>query len=115
MAKNWQGPGFIYLIRAPNNLYKIGMAINIHKRFGELKTLSPVPLQLIHVIKTPLRYSAERRMHKRFKKHRHHGEWFSLTEKHVEWLKSIDEENFEAKMEHWPFIDGLQFLSKQRS
>ena len=86
-------PGFIYLIKASNGLYKIGLASNVHKRVSELKAMSPILIFLEHVITTDCMLNVESALHYKFRSCRHHGEWFSLKQSQVDWIKSLDSYN----------------------
>ena len=70
--------GYIYLVRASNNLTKIGFSGNFEVRFRSLKTHSPLPLEPIIVGYGDGANIFEYELHKRFGEFRSHGEWFSL-------------------------------------
>ena len=82
--------GFVYLLRADNGLYKIGVSIDPSKRLKGLRTGSPDKLVLIHTIKTDSAYGAERAFHKRYEHKRVRAEWFALDEKDVTFIRSIE-------------------------
>lgn len=85
-----QGFGHIYIIEAPNGLYKIGLTTtSVDKRVYNLNAMSPVPLKLVHSIASDQVRKAESRIHKRFSDKRTHGEWFELTQDDLDWLKSL--------------------------
>jgi hypothetical protein len=70
--------GVVYFIEAPaTGLVKIGKTTDLQKRFAALSTQSPTPLRLLKAI--PGYSSEERALHKRFREHRRHGEWFELA------------------------------------
>ncbi len=88
-------PGNIYVVKAANGLYKIGMAVNVAKRLHEIRALSPVPVILVHAFRTECMLRTEQSLHKKFEATRDHGEWFRLDENQVKWLKSLDEQSSE--------------------
>jgi len=68
----------VYIIHAKTtNLVKIGVCINLSKRLSGLQTSCPVELEVLCIF-----YSdgeiVERKLHRRFFKHRVRGEWFEL-------------------------------------
>jgi hypothetical protein len=65
---------FIYAIRAPNNLIKLGRAKNPTERLAALQIGSPVKLTLIAWARA--RWSLEGKVHKLLAESREHGEWF---------------------------------------
>lgn len=71
--------GFVYLARGHRGEYKIGHTSLVDRRMGELGALAPVPLELVHEIKTDDPRGVEAYWHGRFKAKRMRGEWFALT------------------------------------
>lgn len=66
----------VYFIKAPVvDLVKIGYARDVAERFARLRTLSPVPLELVHVVEGAGR-GGEVQLHEMFADLRDHGEWF---------------------------------------
>ena len=58
---------------------KIGSAINVERRMTTLQTGNPDRLRLLAVIKCKTRGDAmvlEKKLHKKFKRHRLRGEWY---------------------------------------
>jgi hypothetical protein len=66
---------------------KIGMTDNIKYRFDSLQSASPVPLKIMAVISGDR--TLETYLHKRFKAHRLHGEWFILTDEMKEIIQEL--------------------------
>lgn len=100
--------GYAYLIHA-ENLYrfKIGCAINYHKRFMALQSCSPIRLYLIAKKKTKDMYAEERKWHSLFSKKRTRGEWFDLDYKDLIYITK----NWKADIGiHWRdrTIDNLK-------
>lgn len=74
-----QGEGYVYFIRASNGLIKIGHAKNPRVRLNQCKTDSPLPLEILFVIRSENRWGLESRLHEVFSARHSHGEWFALT------------------------------------
>jgi plasmid stabilization system protein ParE len=82
---------YVYVIRASNGYYKIGISFNPHQRFKDLQRDAAtwaIELELIHVIESKNAYGLEQSLHKRFAEQRVNGEWFLLTTPDVEWLQA---------------------------
>lgn len=70
---------YVYVVEAENGLVKIGFASSPKERLRALQTGSPLKLRLRRFLKIPDAPVAERGLHERFRKHRVHGEWFSIS------------------------------------
>lgn len=82
---------YVYFAEADNGLVKIGKAKNVRLRISSLRSSSPIPLRLLHVIDCNGRSrQIERHFHKMFKTKRRHGEWFRLTLKEKMEITKID-------------------------
>lgn len=79
-------PGFVYLMKSTGK-YKIGKAACVEKRYRQIATMIPVPLELIHFIKVEDALGVEAFWHRRFKSKRVGGEWFELDAADVEAFK----------------------------
>ena len=78
---------FIYAMLP--NVVKIGISNCIEGRIDALQCLSPVPLEIIGAI--PKGGSKlERKLHKRFKHLRSHGEWFHYTEELKAYIEKLE-------------------------
>jgi len=66
---------------------KIGFSANVTKRFNALKSQSPVPLELLITI--PGTKKDEKKLHKRFRKYRTHGEWFEPNKRIMRYLEKL--------------------------
>ena len=66
----------IYFIKDSSGLIKIGSAINVKKRLKTLQIGNPNKLSIIKIINN-VNKSEEIKLHKKFKKYRIKGEWFS--------------------------------------
>jgi hypothetical protein len=83
--------GHVYVITADETpgKYKIGISKNVDKRIFELQTVVPVTYRVIHIIKCSDMRQEEKRLHRLFEDKRVVGEWFSLTDEDLAYIKSI--------------------------
>lgn len=84
--------GSVYLMKADNGVYKIGMSVNPVQRMLSLERTLPYDLELIHTIPSNRMKHLERYFHDLFKESRLKGEWFELTHEQVEQFKIYKEE-----------------------
>ena len=82
--------GYVYFIQAENGLVKIGRSDDVEKRFSALRTMSPIPVVLLHTVFSDNYVLAESYIHQELDRYRHHGEWFDLPENIIEWSQSLD-------------------------
>lgn len=87
--------GFIYILRADNNTYKIGRTKTIHSRIESIDGTLPYATELVHTIEALDYKEAERYFHQKFADRCIRGEWFQLTEEDIEDLKQITSYPFE--------------------
>jgi len=80
--------GFVYLLKADNNLIKIGRTTKLDERIYHFTTKLPYKLHLVGVIKSERYIEIEADLHRTFHAKRKRGEWFDLTK---EDLKNIAE------------------------
>lgn len=73
----------VYLVRAENGLIKIGSALDVKLRLEELRTMSPVPIEIIGIFKYG-GVDLEQLLHRELAVHRSHGEWFRVDVASVE-------------------------------
>ncbi len=79
--------GWVYIFRAENGLFKIGKTSKNPKgRLASIGKISPVPINLLHKIKTNNITWLESSLHSKYASKRIHGEWFKLEEKNIRWL-----------------------------
>lgn len=83
-------PVFVYLFRAQNGLYKIGISNNPAKRLASLAT-GPVAIELAWSRRFENAKSAERDLHIRFSDKRVRGEWFALEPADVTYIQALEE------------------------
>jgi hypothetical protein len=68
----------IYFVQAQSlGLIKIGVAIDPMVRIGELRCGSPDILNMLGLIWSDDAQALEGRLHRQFRDHRRHGEWFN--------------------------------------
>lgn len=96
----------VYIIKAENGLYKIGYTKSIIHRFSEFENVSPIPVELLHLITTNNAMELEKQIHERLFPFWHHGEWFALPEETVNWLLSIEDMQYEQS--RVPYIDEFR-------
>lgn len=78
----------VYVAHAlKTELYKIGFASDVNKRFANLSTASPVELRIAQVHYCVTHKHLERALHAYFDDKRHHGEWFVLTTEDIAFLR----------------------------
>lgn len=81
-------PGWVYILQA-GQYYKIGHSNKPTKRFEQLATLPPWPTEIIHTIQTKDKHRLEKELHSQFAEKRTNGEWFTLSDEDLEWLKGL--------------------------
>lgn len=78
---------YVYVFRC-RGAYKIGRSVDPEWRLRQLQTASVDPIELIHTIKTT-QHGLERALHRQFSDVRQSGEWFALTDTHLDWIKEF--------------------------
>jgi hypothetical protein len=84
--------GWLYLIEAKladGNIYKIGYARDVNKRFSQIQADSPIKLNLIYKCYCTEPKALEENLHTQYASKRLHAEWFSLTKEDVEIIRKI--------------------------
>jgi DNA segregation ATPase FtsK/SpoIIIE-like protein len=74
---------YVYLLRAGDNHYKVGVAKSVKSRVAGIQTSNPTK---IHIVSTKLledAYATERELHARLKQWNVSGEWFELEPRQV--------------------------------
>ena len=79
-------PGHIYLLKA-NGLHKIGRSKDVDRRMGQIQPKLPYASELVLSAKVADAAAAERMLHERFADRRVRGEWFSLNDIDLNWVK----------------------------
>lgn len=78
----------VYFIESETTgLIKIGRSVNPSSRFNAIRTMSPDKLVLLGSV--PEAVCSESELHKRFAKHRKHGEWFESSPEIRELIEEI--------------------------
>lgn len=95
--------GFVYLVQC-NEFYKIGVATNMLQRLAGLQTGNPYPLRVIAYYRIENPVEVEARLHFRFQKKSHGGEWFKFDEQDV---KRVCEDLEQMGGEKMPYLIGL--------
>ena len=80
--------GFVYLIWSQYG-YKIGKAVSVKNRTKLFEVKLPFPIRVEHYAKFSDYTQAERSLHLHFQEKRMEGEWFSLTDDDVVFIKSL--------------------------
>ena len=80
--------GYVYLIKATglDGVYKVGQSDDPLRRVKELQPFCPVPLEIEYVIPNKRGINIESRLHKHFKRHQIHHEWFRLSKRDIDWV-----------------------------
>lgn len=89
--------GCVYIVEAAG-LYKIGCAKDLDRRLMQLRTAAPY-LKVIHAIPCVAYREVEAHLHAVFSYKREAGEWFSLNDRDLDFIASIDWARFPAEIE----------------
>lgn len=81
--------GFVYLMCSETGLYKIGRSKAPSNRMKELNKQFPVKIWLIHFFKSNVYIQVEKYLHDKFSIQRKGDEWFSLSQKDIDWFCSL--------------------------
>ena len=74
----------VYVIAAPDGIYKIGMARNIQKRVCNINTHVPFTLILTAAILTDDPTGVEKRLHRQYHDKQVKGEWYRLSDDDIQ-------------------------------
>jgi Meiotically Up-regulated Gene 113 (MUG113) protein len=77
--------GHVYVIGFADYV-KIGWSENVKRRLFDIQKHAPEKLVLYSVFAT--QEATERKLHRRFKRLRLHGEWFALTHSLKDWVRN---------------------------
>lgn len=81
----------VYVFGTPgSNTVKIGRTVNLEKRFADIRTMSPVPLEILWT--HPGGSELETNLHRHFAELRSHGEWFTFISDPVPTIRAAIEE-----------------------
>lgn len=67
--------GYVYFLRG-GDMVKIGRSNDAAARICDLRRMSPIPLELVALLKGA---EKEKRLHRKFAEERSHGEWFRVS------------------------------------
>lgn len=91
--------GCVYVISA-GPYYKIGRAKIVSKRLAVVEPLLPFKTELLFCIATDDMIILERQLHERFADKRSNGEWFTLDQEDIEYIKALmPEEGEDARQQ----------------
>lgn len=111
----------VYFIQnGDDGAIKIGMTRKLHKRLADLQVNNPIELHILGAIPTNKPRDLERDLHCRFREFRVSGEWFSPSEKLLDFIKyHVPEvhhpDDDEGRIENFvPQSHGLCVVCKDR-
>lgn len=81
--------GYVYILKAHDNLYKIGRARDPQNRLRTFEVKLPFPVEFELLIQTEDMYALESQLHRQFAAQRVNGEWFKLTPDDITYLQSL--------------------------
>lgn len=74
---------YVYLLRAGESHYKVGVAKSVKKRLAGLQTSNPVKVEIVSTKLLDDAYATERALHLHLKEWNVSGEWFNLEPEQV--------------------------------
>lgn len=87
---NGKAHGYVYFVQEHmNGTFKNCKTKSIEKRMNVFGVKLPFKNELVFLIKTGNHHQTEVAFHRYFANKRLEGEWFSLSEKDVEWIKNL--------------------------
>jgi hypothetical protein len=81
--------GFVYLLQSPTGYYKIGLTGDPDNRAKTFGIQLPFEVEFLALIPTEDMRVLEQELHRRFAEKRVNGEWFSLDDGDVEYIKGL--------------------------
>lgn len=95
--KEKKNVGVVYLLKIKDKKqYKIGVSKNFERRYNEISPKMPFELKTINLIESFNIFDLEKKLHNKFSDKRIKGEWFELSKKDVEYIKSIEDDDIDA-------------------
>lgn len=79
LAHNHASSGFVYVMCINQEYYKIGLTTDVQSRYSQLRTATPYPLEVVHIILTECMEPLEAYLHRKYADRWVQGEWFKLT------------------------------------
>jgi hypothetical protein len=83
-TERFEDGGYVYIVRAEMGQCKIGIAVDVNKRFSTLRTASPLHLELVHAEHVSDPAAREIALHRHFRALRIRGEWFDLNDAQIQ-------------------------------
>jgi len=80
--------GYIYFLKAYDNIIKIGRAVNLKDRFDTISPQLPFETEVLFTIKVKDYIKAESLFHSYFNNKWVRGEWFNLTDEDIKNIKN---------------------------
>jgi DNA-binding XRE family transcriptional regulator len=96
----------VYLLLADNGAYKIGRSFDPNVRRRDLASKMAVRISFVFSIKTHRAVWCEAWLHSHFASKRIKGEWFSLIEEDVAFIKGLTEEAIEEGFSNAKGLNG---------
>jgi len=98
--------GYVYLLKSPTAFWKIGKTKNPVDRRKTFSVKLPFEVHYAHLIYCHDMNKLEKEMHIIFKKKRVDGEWFSLNEDDVRWIKQFSTQiDFDKEMQNSDYAE----------
>lgn len=98
--------GYVYLLKSSTAFWKIGKTKNPVDRRKTFSVKLPFEVQYAHLIYCHDMNKLEKEMHIIFKKKRVDGEWFSLNEDDVRWIKQFSTQiDFDKEMQNSAYAE----------
>ena len=79
--------GYVYFIQC-DKWFKIGATTDVYGRFHNIQVCNPFDVTLFHVIKSDNMRLTEKLFQGMFGRAEKRGEWFELSEKNLQYIKS---------------------------
>lgn len=92
-AKPKSAKGYVYLLKAPNRLWKLGKTHDLKQRLRSYKTAHAEVLDFTHVIYTTDRHALEKHFKAVFAERKVEREWYALTEADVKHFQDYSGED----------------------
>ena len=106
---------FIYFILSETrDKIKIGKADNVHTRFNQLNVLCGGGMELLYYYRVPS-IKVEKILHRKFKKFRLLGEWFTYSNEISLFIEKLKNEGMELLDDDHSFEEVLEFHIKSKN
>lgn len=100
-------PGYVYVIRGPDDLFKIGHSRDYKSRIATFAVVLPFDVEYELVLRSDDRVELEGELHDKFDERRVRGEWFNLSNHDLFVLWSCTSELIDTVwlQEQWNLIE----------